>query len=360
MTEQQHGADGSEPTPDWIRQGPQTIEETPAPTKRRRLPLFWPLLILAAALAALIVGAPYWVTYLPWTTTNDATAAALAGIDQRLGALEQRQAALDHRLAALEQRPADAIGAADAAAQQAQAATLRQLADRVAALEQHPPSAGDASQLAPLAASVGQLTQDTAALGARRDKREAHGIAAADSRGDEALLLAVGQLRAALDAGRPFGAELAAVRTLAQSRPELGDRLDALAGAAATGIPGTAALAQRFTEAVAPALLRVAGPPASDSIRDRILAKLRSLVVVHRIGDAGDPIESAVERAQAALARNDLAGAVKALEDLPAHAAAPAQEWLAAAQRRLAAVGTLDRLAAAVTARLAPPAAAER
>lgn len=353
MTEQQDGAGGSEPTPDWIRQGPQAA--TPTRAKRRRLSLFWPVLILAAALAGLIVAAPYWVGLLPWTApASDQTAAALASIDQRLDKLERRQAALDERLTRVEQRPAD--GSATAA-QQEQAAALRQLADRVSALEQRPAGSGDAAQLAPMADSVGKLTQSVAELGARIDKLEARGAAAADSRGDEALLLAVGQLRAALDAGRPYGSELAAVRTLAQNRPELRQPLEALTGAAATGIPGTAALAQRFTEEVAPALLRVAEPAKSDSLRDRILAKLRSLVVVHRIGNDHDPIESAVEHATAALGRNDLAGAVKALEALPPHAAAPAADWLAAAHQRLAAADALDRLAAAVTAQLAPPAA---
>jgi hypothetical protein len=357
MTEHQDGAGGSEPTPDWIRQGPQTAETTPARAKRRRLPLFWPMLILAAALAGLIVAAPSWVSLLPWAAPgSDQTATALAGIDQRLGELAQRQTALEDRLTRLEQHPANS---AQTAQQQEQAAALQQLADRVGALEQRPAASGDAAQLAPVAESVGKLSQSEAELGARIDKLEARGAAAADSRGDEALLLALGQLRAALDSGRPFGAELAAVRALAQHRPELRQPLEALAGAAAAGIPATAALAQRFTQEVAPALLRVAEPPESDSLRDRILAKLRSLVVVHRIGNASDPLESAVERAEAALGRNDLAGAAKALEALPPHAASPAADWLAAAHQRLAATDTLDRLTTAVTAQLAP-AAAER
>jgi hypothetical protein len=352
MSEENDGG-SAEPTPEWIRQGPQTVE--PPPAKRRRLPLFWPLLILAAALAALIVAAPYWVGLLPWAGQGNQTTAALASVDQRLGELAQRQAALDQRLGALEQRPPDTTAAA---AQQEQAAALRQLADRITAVEQRPAASGDAAGLAPIAESLAKLSQNVAELGARLDKLEARGNAAESDRGGEALLLAVGQLRGALDAGRPFGAELAAVRALAQNRPELREPLDALAPSAASGIPGTAALAQRFTEEVAPALLRVAAPPESDSLRDRILAKLRALVVVHRIGDAGDAVESAVEHAEAALGHNDLAGAASALEALPPHAAAPAEAWLAAAHRRLAATGALDRLTAAVTQRLAPPAAA--
>jgi hypothetical protein len=355
MTEQQDGAGGAEPAPEWIRQGPQAAETEPARARRRRLPLFWPLLILAAALAGGIVAAPYWVGLLPWAASgNDQSAAALAGIDHRLGEITQQQTALGERLARLEQHPADG----GAAAEQEQAAALRQLADRVSALEQRPAAAAaDATQLAPMSDAVKKLTDTVTDLGARIDKLEARRAAAAESRSGEALLLALGQLRAALDAGRPFGAELAAVRALAQNQPKLEATLGSLDGAANTGIPGTAALAQRFTQAVAPALLRIAAPAKSDGLGDRILARLRSLVVVHRIGNANDPIESAVEKAEAALGHNDLADAVEALAALPPHAQAPAADWLAAARQRLAAAGTLDRIAATVTADLAPPAA---
>ena len=103
--------------------------------------------------------------------------------------------------------------------------------------------------------------------------------------------------------------------------------------------------------------IRKGKPSASDDLGERVLARLRSLVVIHRIGDRNDPLETAVEHAEGALSHNDLAGAVTALEALPPGSAAPADKWLGAARQHLAAADALDRLAAAATAQLAQPAA---
>ncbi|MGO8920392.1 MAG: COG4223 family protein [Stellaceae bacterium] len=355
MTEQQNDA-GPEQAPDWIRQGPQTIDAAPAAAapKRRRARWLWPALLLTVVVAAAIASASYWTSLLPWAAPGERIDAALGQIDQRLAELAQRQAALEQRLAGIEQRIA---GAASAGTQQEQAAALRHLADRLAALEQRAPDGADPTQLTALADSAGKLAAGLAELGARIDALEAHGAETTGSRDDAALLLALGQLRNALESGRPFAAELATVRTLTQSRPELREAVDALSGAAATGVASLGALTQRFTQEVAPALLRAPTPPESEGITDRVLARLRSLVVIHRIGDARDPVESAVEHAEAALSSNDLAGAVAALAALPATEAAPAQGWLAASRQRLAASETLDRLDSRASARVTTPAA---
>ena len=68
------------------------------------------------------------------------------------------------------------------------------------------------------------------------------------------------------------------------------------------------------------------------------MARLQGLVVVRRVdapAASGDPVAAAVAGAQAALAKGDLAGAVKSLADLPAGTLAPALAWLKAAQARL-------------------------
>lgn len=349
---EQHGDAGSERTPDRIRQAPPLIDATAsaASPKRRRWQRFWPALLLLVVMAVAIAGAPYWTGLLPWAAPEDRREAALGQVERGLADLAQRQAALTQRLAGIDERLA---GAASSGAEREQAAALRQLADRIDALEQRAPQAAESAQLAALADALRTLSAGMAELRARLEKLEARASEAEGSPAGTALLLALGQLRAALDGGRPFAAELARVRTLAQTRPELGPAIDALAGRAATGVASLGALTQRFTQETAPALRRAPPAPEGEGITDRIMARLRSLVVIHRIGDARDPVESAVERVEAALEVNDLAGAVAALEALPARDAAPAQGWLAASRQRLAAAEALDRLEAGISARLA-------
>lgn len=351
---EQHDTAGPEHAPEWTEEAPPAIEAPPARGRSQRRWL-WPALILVVVVIAAVAGAAYWLPLLPQAAPDHHIDDALAQIDQRLGDVTQHQAALEQRLAGIEQR----LDAAPPEAQQEQAAALHQLADRLAALEQRSAQAGDPAALAALNDSLQKLAGDVSQLGARVGKLEARGAEAADRSGEEALLLAVGQLRRAIDSGRPFAAEIATVRKLAQARPELDKPLDALAADAATGIPSLSALTQRFTQDVAPALLRAPKPPESEGITDRIMARLRSLVVIHRIGDTHDPIETAVERGGAALQANDLAGAVKALEGLPAPDGTIAQDWLATAKKRLAAGETLDRIDGAIGTRLAAPATAE-
>lgn len=358
MTEHQGDA-GPEPAPEWIRQGPQTIEAPPAATapKRRRGTRLWTALILIVLVVAAVASAPYWTSLLPWAAPGEPnqTTAALERIDQRLGDLTERETALEQRLSGIEHQLASQASS-DAA--QEQAAALRQLADRLSALEQRAPPSPDTAPLADLTDTTSKLNAGLAELGARLDKLEAHNAETSGSPGDAALLLALGQLRGALDSGRPYAGELATVKILAQSRPELAPPLAALAGNATSGVASLPALTQRFTQEVAPALLRAPAPPESEGIADRVMARLRSLVVIHRIGDKADPVESAVERAEAALERNDLASAIAALEPLPPRDAALAEDWLAAARQRVAASQALDRLDAGIGDKLTAPAAA--
>jgi hypothetical protein len=122
-------------------------------------------------------------------------------------------------------------------------------------------------------------------------------------------------------------------------------------------------LAQRFEHEVAPAILRAraAAPPEDKSLGGRALAALKSLVVVRRVDSrdvdaASHPVEAAVDTAAAALRKNDLAGAVKALGALqgaPAEAAAP---WLAEARERLHVDAAVARVTEMVAQHFSPPA----
>src|ERR1700680_3800420 len=156
-------------------------------------------------------------------------------------------------------------------------------------------------------------------------------------------------LRAPLAVGAPFSSELTAVRAL------LGDRaapLAALAPAAASGLPTTAALTHRFSE-LAPQLTRASAP--TSGFIDRLAHSARSLVDVRRVGEepAGDDAASVVARVRARLDRGDLAGAIDAAAKSPAFAEGAAGEWLKTARLRRDADAALQALIATSLASLA-------
>ena len=344
------------PGPDWVMQTPKPIElppidETEAATKkpareRGGTPTAWLTLILALVVA-LVGSSPYWApglaSLLPWGPRG--ANEAVEQLDQRQGEIARRQVTIDQHLTKLE----DQIRALNATA-----GAVKDLDQRMAALEQQP-RGEDPQRLSALQQEMQKLAAAHEATGERVAKIEQRRNAAAGERGEEALLLALGQLRSRVQGSQPFAAELGAIMALGRNRPEVRDNLAPLSASAATGIPNLTTLSQRFEREVAPALMRSAAPE-SDGWGAQILNRLRSLVVVRRVGsDAGasDPIESGVARAETALATGDLAGAVKAVEALPTANAQPAQAWLADARRRLAAEQGLARLTDQLTAQLA-------
>jgi hypothetical protein len=320
------------------------------PQRRLRLPAGktgW-LAIAVLLLLVLAGSSPYWAPpfarLFPWGQRDSNE--ALAAIEQRERDLSKAQSALDQRIARLE----DELRAL------APQSAVKDIDGRLTALEGRP-AGPDANQVAEVQADVQRLAaaqSDESERLARLEVRRAAG----GERGNEALLLAVNELRAQLQGSQPFAAALGAVEALSRDRPDVHDALAPLASSENTGIPSMAVLTQRFEHEVAPALRRVAPGAASGRWGDQIMARLRALVVVHRVDESGapapdDPAEAAIANTQAALAKGDLAGAVKVLEALADTAAAPAQPWLAEARRRLAAEHALAQVSADLTARLA-------
>jgi hypothetical protein len=166
-----------------------------------------------------------------------------------------------------------------------------------------------------------------------------------------ALLLAAGQLREAVAAGRPFESEWRAARVLAGEDSESLGLLDQMKEYAAKGIAPRAALVQRF-DALAPALIRAEILPEGDGWWRRTADRLLSLITIRREDGAalGQNAAAIIGRAQAAVARGDLTAALAELEHLspgPAEAAAP---WLAEAKARQSADKILSQLTAQAVA----------
>ena len=146
--------------------------------------------------------------------------------------------------------------------------------------------------------------------------------------------------------------------------PRSPPRCSRLSGAAATGIPSAALLAERFRAEGAPAILRAAPATAQagDDLAQRVLARVESLVTIRRIDPGGsatpaDATEAAVRTAGGAFEHGDLAGAIAALQGLSGAAADAAKPTLAAAQQRRDAESAVAGLAQKTASRLAASAA---
>lgn len=297
------------------------------PQRRRRFPrAMAAIVVILVVAAALIATQSRWLATLEGMLPSSASKTSAAALDTRLAAIEQRLDALsslNDRIAALERRPAPDASAAVAPL----ADRLQQMSARLDAIE----------------ARLAQLSKDQSA------------------RGDSAqrvLIVALDDLGTAIASSEPFTAQLASVEALAQNRDDWAASLRPLEAAAKTGLPSTAALAQRFSDTVAPRMLRAdaAAPSAQEGIGEAILSKLRSLVIVRRIdgtGASGDPVEAAVATAETALQHGDLAAAVSAVNGVEGPAQAPAAAWLQQAQQRVAAEQIVAKLTQQVASDLA-------
>lgn len=318
--------------------------------------------VLAGLVVVLVIvaGVPFWAPsvshYLPWGAGKNG-AGKLAQLQAKLSQAERDR---DQAVARLARTPPP-----PAAAAAVPAPALAALAQRVTTLEHEAATPPDmTAALAPVMTKLNRLTAQLDAVAAQLDKVAAQidKVTADKTRvGDDAdrmLLVTIAELSGAIATSRPYAGEMAAVTALAQGRPDLVPLLAPLAAGAGHGLPSTALLAERFTTTTAPAILRaVAAAPRGQSWGAWILARLRSLVVIRRAGapEAGvpaDPTAAAVARAQAALDRGDLAGAVAALKTLHGAGAQAAAPWLAQAAPRLAAETALGTLTARVAEHL--------
>jgi hypothetical protein len=321
---------------------------------------------LAGALllvAGLVATAPFWAKLLPW---GPAPARPPAQTDAALGPRIDRVAPAQPETQPQGQQPKQEAAAADAA--------LQQLDRRVGALEARP--AAPPSDIADIRREVARLAGSAADLDARVAAiRKAVTAQPTVDPTDMALVLALLQIRGALEVGRPFAAEYEALAALARARPEIAAAAAPLAEPAKTGLASRAVLANRLREragAIAAANSpadapgnapgTTSGGPAPDWT-DQVLMRLRGLVTIRRIDGAGQRQpgggpDAAVNAAELALAGGDLEGALGALDKLSGAPAETAGPWLRMARERLAVETALHRIETLLVARLgAPPTA---
>ena len=275
-------------------------------------------------------------------------AAAPAAPD--MGPVTARLEDFGARLEALEGAgPAAGAGGSDMAeANQSAISSLRaeleQISATLAELGSLPPEAAQtlasASQrAASLSEKVDSLTSRLDAAEARFDERATAAEAAALAAQEEAeaaekrATLAAGfrAIGQALDEGRAFAEPLREIAAYAEP-PE------ALATAAAGGVPTLSSLRERFTDAGRRAMEAQGLAEAGDGFFDRAAASLKARVSGVPV-DAmeGDGLEARLGRAAAALRDGDLGAALDALDGIPTPAEEAMAVWLADARARHAA-----------------------
>lgn len=258
------------------------------------------------------------------------TDAALAG---RVGTLEGAVKPLNDSIAALTRRAdeTDASfrnvrGRADAA--DAALTELRGSA-RVAT--------ADHGEIEKLLERIAALEKSDRAATEELAKRAASGS-------DRAVRLAVATaaLRAALERGDPYAAELAGVRPLGGDATAIA----AVEPFAATGVPAAAALGRELL-VLLPVLQRAAGMATRDSgFLDRLQANAERLVRIRPVEEVpGEDNTAILSRIELRAAQSDIAGALTELSKLPAAVRAPASDWIAKAQVRGKAIEAGRRLA---------------
>lgn len=295
-------------------------------------------------------------------------------MDEGLGQGPQ-VASLSARVDALEKRPD--LQAAVAKVE----SSLAALSNKVASLQSGagPTSAGDAAASAPAAQAappagqpaetaqaaapdLGPMNQKIAALQAGLDGLKARGadtkglqekvaalagalagmktaIAAAQAgvttvQGEQqslagrvtmpALAVVANSLVQQVDLGQPFAAQLDALVAL-NADPA---KIAVLRQNAEKGVPSAKTLAAKFEPLAEPIEVTAQKPPPNAGFLDRLKRGLFSMVSIRRADDtSGDDLPSRVARIKAALAHDDVPGAVATWEALPADAQAKGTAW---------------------------------
>ncbi len=167
------------------------------------------------------------------------------------------------------------------------------------------------------------------------------------------LTVAAEALRAAVDRGAPYQAELAVAQALGADKTATAP----LEPFAADGLPNAAALAHEFA-LLTPSLLQASGAaPRESSFLGNLEAHAQKLVRITPIeAPAGDDPASVIARINIDAARGDIAAALAGIARLSESARALAASWVKKAEAREAASAASRRIAADALAAIGRPA----
>ncbi len=261
---------------------------------------------ILGGIIALVGGAGLQASgYLP-SFGGSADLAALKAQVDNLAAVPAAPAIDPAALTALGAAQSELTQKVDALTASGSSAALSALQDKIAALEAAlsngaPGAIADPSQ----SQAFKDLTAKVAALEA---------TPAANGSGAVALAIAASGLKAAIDRGGPFMAELETYATVAPASPDV----ETLRALAASDVPSRQDLINGFSD-VADAMLSATRVPDPDAgILDRLADSAKNLVKARPVGDiAGDSPEALVARMEVALGRGELDAMLAEAAKLP-------------------------------------------
>ncbi|MFO1069283.1 MAG: hypothetical protein U1E14_12240 [Geminicoccaceae bacterium] len=218
---------------------------------------------------------------------------------------------------------------------------------------------GQKADLEPLSARIAASEAAVDAGNARAADLEARlaslegALAAAklDSAQTARLALAVVELDGALDAGDPLAAALQPFGELAANDASLAAPVQQLEVFAGSGAPTVQALQARLADLAPKIAAAAAGSPGDDWVAETA-RNLANLVNLRQVGADEAAIRTALQNAEASLARGDVRGAVTAMQPLADAGNPGAADWLALARQRLEADSAVERIRAYLAARL--------
>jgi len=254
-----------------------------------------------------------------------------AAISQQINEAEKRlDAKVDSALA--ETKSADGASIANLKTE------VAGIAAKLKALTEAELGSGEAARLGPeitdLDQRLGKIESTLPALLAAIDEENADTKSAT-------LAIAFANLRAAVNEGRPYSAELSTLAALSPGAGDLGGLLDY----EDQGIPTLRQLTASF-EGAREAALSASAPAGEGSVLDRLMSSAESLVKVRRVDATaeGDTRGAMLARAEAQLDAGNLAEAVKEVETLKGAPREAFTDWLDAAHARLEVDATLQKL----------------
>jgi hypothetical protein len=256
-----------------------------------------------------------------------------AAVDQQIAEAEQR----------LDAKIAEALAKGESANSSALAQLQTDLSDlkaKIGALAEA--QLGDGNAPGDVGAELNALSDRIAKL--ETSLPELAGAIGKDSASvkSAATAIAFANLRAAVSDGRPYAAELDTIGALAPDGTDLG----VLPSYAEKGIPTLPDLMRAFAATREGVLAPSTPPAASDTLMGSLMASAQSLVKIKRLDEpgGGEGPGAALARAQGALDKGDLEGAVKDVETLDGVSREAFSGWLGDAHARLSADEIMIRL----------------
>lgn len=272
--------------------------------------------IFGGLVALLGAGAIQYAGYLPGSSTPQTTSTETAdlageidGLKQAVANLAANPASADDgelakRVAALE-----TAAKAPAVAAPTDSGNVEALNQKIAELT------GQVDQLrSTLAQSSEQQTTNRADIAKRLEEAEKK---LNEPREDVAVAraIAAAALKAAIDRGGPFLAELDTFAGVAPDDPAVAD----LRAFAATGIPSRTELVGEVPDVATAIIEAVNQPDPNQSWSDRLMSSAKSLVTVRPVGNIeGESVEAIAARMEEKVKNGDLPGASAEWNSLPA------------------------------------------